>query len=444
MPSHADFLKELLDRLVEGGVPIDAAEKYTERFRGEYLVSLDDVATLTEDHHRELGVAIGHRNILRRCTNELSMSQKLMNSIEWVSLTGKHRTLRSFLEEISCVRKSLELPEAFDRLFQDNRPMPFVETIDDSDAFGLLLRVPDIVGNLGASVNTITNRVCIMVNDERNAVVTYHRCNHNIFEDLRREWDVELRHHHGGMERFFEVVTKCIVRSFHGAIGILQGEMDALETLDSEVFFRENHIDDTARVRRLSEIAKKSGVYKRCSDANIEALEELGDTIPWISPSVKAARNGFISVSSMNEELASNALALIDTIIAMSEFSSSRNLRVFTWLSIFFQPITVATSWYGMNWRVMPELESPNGYFIFTLLAMSSAFFFLLWLFIGDRVISSFVRLSRHLCSRAPQRALEHVEVNDDIGVEMSWHTEQHSLPYSPLLSSSIKRYGGV
>ena len=151
MPSHADFLKELLDRLVEGGVPIDAAEKYTERFRGEYLVSLADVATLTEDHHRELGVAIGHRNILRRCTNELSMSHKLMNSIEWVSLTGKHRTLRSFLEEISCVRKSLELPEAFDRLFQDNRPMPFVETIDDSDAFGLLLRVPDIVGKLGAS-----------------------------------------------------------------------------------------------------------------------------------------------------------------------------------------------------------------------------------------------------------------------------------------------------
>ncbi|CUG89024.1 CorA metal ion transporter, putative [Bodo saltans] len=68
----------------------------------------------------------------------------------------------------------------------------------------------------------------------------------------------------------------------------------------------------------------------------------------------------------MSDEIAHNALASIDLIIALSEFNSNTNMKTFTYMTILLQPVTVATSWYGMNWGNMPELEYENSYFYFT------------------------------------------------------------------------------
>lgn len=49
------------------------------------------------------------------------------------------------------------------------------------------------------------------------------------------------------------------------------------------------------------------------------------------------------------EELAENGYNTVNLLMALDSFNGSRNLKIFTYMSIVCQPLAVMTGWYGMN-----------------------------------------------------------------------------------------------
>lgn len=70
---------------------------------------------------------------------------------------------------------------------------------------------------------------------------------------------------------------------------------------------------------------------------------------------------------------------LMDLYFSMSSNRLNQIMRILTVISTIFLPITFVTSWYGMNFHHMPELEWMIGYPLVLLIVMSVAGFTLLY-----------------------------------------------------------------
>ncbi|MBR3153401.1 MAG: hypothetical protein IKF10_00170 [Lachnospiraceae bacterium] len=57
----------------------------------------------------------------------------------------------------------------------------------------------------------------------------------------------------------------------------------------------------------------------------------------------------------------------------------NNNMAVLTIVTVIFTPLTVLVGWYGMNFKYMPELESPMAYPIIIIIAIISIFGSLLY-----------------------------------------------------------------
>ena len=57
-----------------------------------------------------------------------------------------------------------------------------------------------------------------------------------------------------------------------------------------------------------------------------------------------------------------HAVQVRDLYHAQLEAKQNRTVTLLTVVTTVFMPLTLIVGWYGMNFRYMPELESPVGY----------------------------------------------------------------------------------
>jgi Mg2+ and Co2+ transporter CorA len=284
--------------------------------------------------------------------------------IRWHAVSGGCRTLAEFYSKITSVRQVLKFPKNFDRAFLDNKPMPFQD--QDGVFTVVVLRIPDLTNEKGSTVATISNRLVMMFSAKYRTLLTYHRCDVDPLERLAVDWEGGV-HANSNVFQLVDAVNRCVMKVFRYGLRQLQEHSDDLE----------DETDMVQMVEGLTLVQKKAAVYKRCLNAGRLVLEELQETrgledyIPLICETAE-------SYEAMMDEVAENALGSINMQMALDGFHSSRNTKVFTYISLVCQPITLATGWYGMNFVNMPELEMELAYFVFIAVTISLALFILL------------------------------------------------------------------
>ena len=357
------------------------AEEYESAIR-HHCLDPAQVTRLNDDGLRELGIRIGHREKLLEVAESLELmkksrvkmrrnSEKLRRSfaeksvivhsikvsggLEWVDCNGSSPNYEQFLKEMQYIVTTYGFPDEFGRLFLNKGPMPFVDIKGRGAMVGLLLRLPDLTGVEGSSMTMITNRLVVLISLSDNLVVTYHKNEIETLHALRRDLPKEPQL---GMGMLLESILKEAMRSYDAAITCLREHMDSINS---------HNTDEVMAVLILTSVREKANVFKRCVTGSSSALEETAalKTFADVSSHIRAVCDRLHTIESVCDEVQGNALASVDLNIAMSEFRSSRNLKIFTYLTILTQPISVATSWYGMNWTSMSELNSAYGYQIF-------------------------------------------------------------------------------
>jgi Mg2+ and Co2+ transporter CorA len=383
--------------------------EFPSQFSAEYVTTLKfhcmtlrDVVRCTPDDLRELGVRMGHRAKLlaiaedfdsrmaridavknrqvRRQSisaaygddparagrkthgdhhhhaNAVGMVTTKGTEVEWIDTFGSSPTLEIFLEEMRHQLHDHGFPTSFNRFFVDNKPMPFTEG-DGALVVGILLRLPDLEAEEGGcSVTVITNRLVILLAVDEGLIFTYHRGDLELVTLFRDSWEGS-DFKGSDIGTILEAILRRALRTYEIAVNELREEADLAATEQDEV----------KAVQSFTMIQKKANVYERCARASIDALEEASEMehCEGLKLYLKGMCDRLRTVQSMCEEVQSNALSAVDLNIALAEFRSSTNLKIFTYITILSQPVAVATSWYGMNWESMHEFKDPDAYKIF-------------------------------------------------------------------------------
>lgn len=303
--------------------------------------------------------------------------QKFQNKVgvKWISACGSEETFERFFESMSALRRECSFPDTFDRSFLDNKPMPL--QIVQGSSILLILRIPDHQefdcvksakqgtqrqhSHPTSSVSTITNRFVLMFSARKQCILTYHRCDYDFLRRVGAEWESKCAT--ASVWEVVEKLLKRVVDTYAFGIEQLQDAFDDAEDIR----------DRFVMVERLMDIQRRAQVLSRCIRAGISELENwLSDnsSTSGISTRFAAPLAAIVdhcrSIASSAEELMDNAASAMDMQMALDGFRSSKNMKIFTLLAIFCQPVTVATGWYGMNWTNFPELVDENGYFIFS------------------------------------------------------------------------------
>ena len=68
-----------------------------------------------------------------------------------------------------------------------------------------------------------------------------------------------------------------------------------------------------------------------------------------------------------------------DAYLAQINLNLNNTMKLLTIIYIFFLPLTLIVGWYGMNFKHMPELDSPYGYIGVLILSISVVIISILW-----------------------------------------------------------------
>lgn len=192
------------------------------------------------------------------------------------------------------------------------------------------------------------------------------------FDDLRafktaRE-QAEAHAPRSGLEAFTLVIEAVIDR----AADVLEGVGAHLEDLSQEVFHEPAHTRrDSAAMRRL--LRKVGGYGDRGSKmrGSLLAINRIlpfvvdtadGTLPPELEGRLNAARGDVASLTAYVENLANKVQFLLDASLGLINIEQNDVFKILTVVSAVGVPPTLVASIYGMNFKLMPELEWRFGY----------------------------------------------------------------------------------
>ena len=177
-----------------------------------------------------------------------------------------------------------------------------------------------------------------------------------ILETIRtsRQWKMPC------LERFLYDFLEYIV---HDDLRLMERYDDALDRIEKDILngTKEEHLKEINAIRR------EVGVLRTHYDQLIDFSQELEEN-----------ENGFFEEENLRyfhmftnrmsrlydivTSLRDYTMQLGDLYQSQIDLTQNRIMTILTVVTTIFMPLTLITGWYGMNFKYMPELDSPWGY----------------------------------------------------------------------------------
>jgi magnesium transporter len=109
----------------------------------------------------------------------------------------------------------------------------------------------------------------------------------------------------------------------------------------------------------------------------------LGHCMAWmpheVRPNLETLRSDVISLNDYDAYLTSKVQFLLDATLGLINIEQNNIIKVLTVVSVVGVPPTLVASWYGMNFKHIPELDWTLGYPYVMVVALLSAILPLIW-----------------------------------------------------------------
>ena len=79
-------------------------------------------------------------------------------------------------------------------------------------------------------------------------------------------------------------------------------------------------------------------------------------------PYFRDLRDNLIRIEETTTSYADQLLISFDLYLSKSDYEANQGIKTLTALTAITLPATIVSTWYGMNFQHMPELQSPYGY----------------------------------------------------------------------------------
>ncbi|MBY0518178.1 MAG: hypothetical protein K2P81_14815 [Bacteriovoracaceae bacterium] len=232
----------------------------------------------------------------------------------------------------------------------DPEQFPKIEKVGET--VFMIVRCHDIEAPPDAEeVLTLTRKIAFFLN--KDFLITIHRGDQPFINDIRSNVDKEQTPH--------DIMVKMIKKSVESFNPYLEKIETEIEKLERELMGRS---PNTTELISLYRLRARLSVIKRQAWHTLGVLKEFVTVhSPAPSPWLTDMRESAEGLWQYCDELMEDVQNLLGLHIALSSHRTNEIMRFLTVVSLFFLPLTFIVGIYGMNFKVMPELDWKYGYY---------------------------------------------------------------------------------
>jgi magnesium transporter len=237
----------------------------------------------------------------------------------------------------------------------DPKHLPKHERIGDI-GFTILRAYDEAAGEDADTAQELTRKLAIFV--APSFVITVHRKDQPFLRLLKEKWGCaegrELGPETG--KRILRELFRDTLQTFDRPV---ERELEELDLFEKGIFGVEGA--RTVSVEEGYYLKRRAAVIRRIAQLSLDALGRMGDSFE--SPTdVQDLRDRLASLTFNTDSVQESMSHLLNLHLSVSSHRTNEVMRILTVFSLFFMPLNLIASIYGMNFEHMPELKSPHGY----------------------------------------------------------------------------------
>jgi len=290
-----------------------------------------------------------------------TLAEKEKAGFEWIDVIAPDET------DLKAITRDYGLHEASVQDWLQADHLPKYERFQ-AYAF-MILRIFDDHNNREAdTVQEVTNKIAVFKGAD--FIITLHKVPYSAFEDLlegklqRRECTQ--------VDHLLNEIVKGVLLSFEKPAAELAQKIDAYE---NKVFLKNHH---KPILKGVYYIKRKADVIRRILLLSYDIVDNI-DSPDQSDAYTRDTRDLYTRQQSLFDALSENTNHLLNIYFNIAAQKTNETIRVLTIFSVFFMPLTFIVGIYGMNFKVMPELQWAFGYPAVMILMLVVTILIYLW-----------------------------------------------------------------
>ena len=226
---------------------------------------------------------------------------------------------------------------------------------DLGDLKFLLTRVNTNTERLNLNtIRDVSTKLGIFLKD--NLILTVHRIENDVVSKLLKDLK-EGKINDVNPYKIVLELAQNIFKSYEEENLIL---LEQMERMENEIFMK--NISNATQIKRLYRFKRKVGLNQKVLNLSSEWVNSF-DKLPLEAVEIKDLKDSYKDSLSDYDHLTIQTANLISMYLALSDQKANQVMKMLAIYSVYFLPITFIAGLYGMNFKFMPELEHPYGYF---------------------------------------------------------------------------------
>ena len=235
----------------------------------------------------------------------------------------------------------------------DPNHLPKFEDLGDLKFF--LTRVNTNTERLNLNtISDVSTKLGIFLKD--NLILTVHRIENDVVSKLLKDLK-EGKINDVNPYKIVLELAQNIFKSYEEENLIL---LEQMERMENEIFMK--NISNATQIKRLYRFKRKVGLNQKVLNLSSEWVNSF-DKLPLEAVEIKDLKDSYKDSLSDYDHLTIQTANLISMYLALSDQKANQVMKMLAIFSVYFLPITFIAGLYGMNFKFMPELEHPYGYF---------------------------------------------------------------------------------
>lgn len=246
----------------------------------------------------------------------------------------------------------------------DPTHLPKVERIDANWFF--ILRVYDEqAGPQADTVQELTRKVALFLGPQY--MISIHRTELPFLRSLMNQYGpysevigqvTTLNKQLHLQQLFFDMVSRGL-STYQAPLDV---GLESLGPMENQVFLQQSA--NTAVIQSAYYLKSRVFIIKRMVRMISDSWAKISFANPEASPWLQEIRDTTDDLLFYCEDLLETTHQLMNLHLSLQSHKTNEVMRILTVFSVIFMPLNLIAGIYGMNFEFMPELKSPNGYFI--------------------------------------------------------------------------------
>lgn len=293
--------------------------------------------------------------------------QQQEGAIQWIDLINPSE------DEIQDISRQFRIESFFLLDSMNPEHFPRFDVLPEGIHFLILRIYDDQCTPQADTVRELTRKIALFYSP--NFLITVHRRELDWLNALKKNST-----QFAGKKNIIDaLVTKIIQESVLQFEKPIQSASRCLESYEVTIFKDKN---PQMIIEELYLTRRKAAVF-------LEMIQQIADLLPnplffqaanaRNSSTLKRLQSETERLSFYSKKLYESISSLIHLHLSLASHRTNEVMRVLTVFSAFFLPLTFIVGIYGMNFKYMPELEQPYGYFAVIALMIAVSVFIFIW-----------------------------------------------------------------